>query len=112
MIGYERPLEPDGQRGNPEAAVTITPYSDSCLLTLPIIGAEGYEDYRLDIHAPGQQSAVWRSDILSRPSNDAFSIIVPRHFLASPGTYQVVLYGVRGGAEERLATYSFAVPRA
>src|SRR5947199_81487 len=49
---------------------------------------------------------------LSRRSNDAFSIIVPRHFLASPGTYQVVLYGVRGGGEERLATYSFGVPRA
>ena len=28
----------------------------------------------------------------------------------APGTYQVVLYGVRGGGEERLATYSLHVP--
>ncbi|HEV8434132.1 MAG TPA: hypothetical protein VGR95_12020 [Thermoanaerobaculia bacterium] len=110
VIGDERLLEPDGQRGGAEAALTIAPYSDWCLLTVPIIGASGYEDYRLDIHGPGQRSAVWRSGVLSRRSNDAFSIVVPRRFLASPGTYQVVLYGVRGGGEERLATYSLRVP--
>jgi hypothetical protein len=93
-------------------ALKVSPHADWCLLTVPIIGAGGYEDYRLDIHAPGRQDAVWQSGILSRRSNDAFSIVVPRQFLASSGTYQVVLYGVRGGGEERLATYSLRVPRA
>jgi len=112
VIGDERLLEPDGQRGGAETALTLTPYSDWYLLTVPIIGVGGYEDYRLDVHAPGQQNAVWGSGVLSRRSNDAFSIVVPRRFLAAPGTYQVVLYGVRGGGEERLATYSVRVPRA
>ena len=41
VIGDERLLEPDGQRGGAEAVVTMTPYSDWCLLTVPIIGAGG-----------------------------------------------------------------------
>ncbi|HEY2323097.1 MAG TPA: hypothetical protein VGJ82_09545, partial [Thermoanaerobaculia bacterium] len=112
VIGEEQILEEDGQRGAAEPALMVTPYSDWCLLTVPIMSAGGYEDYRLDIHAPGRQSAVWQSGVLSRRSNDAFAIVVPRQFLATPGTYQVVLYGVRGGGEERLATYSLRVPRA
>jgi hypothetical protein len=112
VIGDEQLIEPDGQRGGGEVGLTVSPHADWCLLTVPIIGAGGYEDYRLDIHAPGKEKAAWRSDVLSRRSNDAFSIVVPRHFLASPGMYQVVLYGVRGGAEERLATYSVRVPSA
>ncbi|HEX7193179.1 MAG TPA: hypothetical protein VF381_16525 [Thermoanaerobaculia bacterium] len=111
VIADEHLLEPDGQRGSAEVALTVSAHADWCLLTVPIIGAEGYEDYRLDIQVPGRQSAAWRSGVLSRRSNDAFAIVVPHHFLASPGTYQVMLYGVRGGGAERLATYSLRVPR-
>lgn len=111
VIGDERLLDPDGQRGGAEAAVTVSPHADWCLLTVPIIGGEGYEDYRLEIVAPGAAKPAWRSGILPRRSNDAFSIVVPRRFLATAGTYHVVLYGVRGGGEERLATYSLRVPR-
>jgi hypothetical protein len=113
VIGDEHLLEPDGQRGDGEVPLPVSLNADWCLLTVPIIGgAEGYEDYRLDIHAPGREKAAWRSGVLSRRSNDTFAIVVPRRFLASPGSYQVVLYGVRGGGEERLATYSLRVPRA
>jgi len=112
VIADEHLLEPDGQRGAGEVALAVSPHADWCLLTVPIIGAGGYEDYRLDIHAPGKEQPAWRSGVLSRRSNDAFSIVVPSRFLASPGSYQVVLYGVRGGGEERLATYSVRVPRA
>jgi hypothetical protein len=112
VIGDEHLLEPDGQRGGGDVPPPVSLNADWCLLTVPIIGAGGYEDYRLDIHAPEKEKAAWRSGVLSRRSNDAFSIVVPRRFLASPGSYQVVLYGVRGGGEERLATYSVRVPRA
>ena len=112
VIGEEHLLLSDGQRGATEAMVTISPHSDSCLLTVPIVGAEGYEDFRLDIVAPGQSKPAWRSGVLSRQRNDAFAIVVPRRFLASPGVYQVVLYGVRGGGAEQLATHSIRVPSA
>ncbi len=112
VIGDEHVLEPDGQRGGTELPFAVSPNADWYLLTVPIIGAEGYEDYRLDIHAPGAAQPAWRSAVLARRSNHAFTIVVPRRFLASKGTYQVTLYGVRGGGEERLATYSLRVPRA
>ncbi|HEX3582144.1 MAG TPA: hypothetical protein VH087_10320 [Thermoanaerobaculia bacterium] len=110
VIGDERLLQQDGQRGGAEVPLAVSAGADWYLLTVPIIGAEGYEDYRLDIHAPGAAQPAWRSGVLSRRSNDAFAIVVPRRFLATTGTYQVVLYGVRGGGEERLATYSLRVP--
>src|SRR5689334_5642176 len=72
VIGDEQLLEPDGQRGGGEAALTVSPHTDWCLLTVPIIGAGGYEDYRLDILAPGGAKPAWRSGVLSRQSNDAF----------------------------------------
>lgn len=111
VIGDEHVLEPDGQRGGPEVPFAVSPNADWYLLTVPIIGAEGYEEYRLEIRGPVAAQPAWRSGVLSRQSNDAFTIVVPRRFLASPGTYQVVLYGVRSGGEERLATYSLRVPR-
>lgn len=111
VIGDEHVLQEDGERGGTETALIVTSHADSCLLMVPVIGAQDYEDYRLDIHAPGRQSPAWRSGVLSRPPNETFAIVVPRRFLASAGTYQVMLYGVRGQGEERLATYSLRVPR-
>jgi hypothetical protein len=112
VIGDEHLLASGGRRGGAEVVPAVSPDADWCLLTVPIMGAAEYEDYRLEISGPGRQKAKWRSGVLSRPDNEAFAIIVPRRFLGAPGTYQVVLYGVRGGAEEQLATYSLRGPSA
>jgi hypothetical protein len=110
LLGDEQVLQADGGRGADGGALTLNSDGDSVLLTVPIIGAGGYEQYRLEIFAPGSGAPSWRSGVLARPNSDSFPIVVPRGFLAEPGTYQVVLFGVRGGSEERLATYSVRVP--
>jgi len=111
VVGEEQLLEPDGRRGIEPAGATLSPHGEWTLLTVPIIGSTGYDDYRLDIYAPDSAKPSWRSGALARRNNDAFSILVPRQFLGSPGTYRVILFGLRGGGEEQLATYSIRVPR-
>lgn len=110
VIGEEQLLEPDGSRGAAGPAVTLS-NTDWALLTVPIIGATGYNDYRLDLYAPGSGKPAWRSGVLPRRSNDAFAIVVPKRFLSAAGTYRIVLVGLRGGGEEPLATYSVWVPK-
>jgi hypothetical protein len=112
IISDEQLLEPDGQRGAVGPGVTLSPNADWALLTVPIIGAAGYDRYRLDLYAPGSGKPAWRSDVLPRRSNDAFAIVVPKRFLSEAGTYRIILMGVRGGGEERLATYSVRVDTA
>lgn len=111
LIGEEQLLEPDGSRGPAGPTVTLSTRAEWALVTVPIIGSTGYDDYRLSIDSPGSNDPSWRSDILTRPDNDAFAIAVPKRFLSSPGTYRVVLSGVRGNSEETLATYSLRVPK-
>jgi hypothetical protein len=110
VVGDEQLLEPDGSRGEP-AGVALTTHGDWTLLTVPVIGPTGYDDYRLEIYAPDSGKPSWRSGVLARRSNDAFAILVPTSFLAAPGTYRIVLYGLRGAGEEQLATYSARVSR-
>jgi hypothetical protein len=47
---------------------------------------------------------------MPRRSNDTFAVMVPSSFL-EPGRYQVVLYGVADGHDERLASYTLRVSR-
>jgi hypothetical protein len=111
VVGDAQILEPDGRRGGGPEGVTLSPNGEWTLLTVPIIGSTGYDDYRLDIYAPEAEKPSWRSGALVRRSNDAFAILVPKPFLAAPGTYRIVLFGLRGSSEEQLATYSVRVPR-
>ncbi|HEY2830604.1 MAG TPA: hypothetical protein VGJ88_10850 [Thermoanaerobaculia bacterium] len=111
VIGEEQLLEPDGSRGAEGPPVTLSSTSDWALITVPIIGATGYEDYRLDLYAPDSSKPAWRSGVLPRRSNDAFAIVVPKRFLSAAGMYRIILVGVRGASEETLATYSVRVPK-
>jgi hypothetical protein len=112
VILNEQVLLPDGQRGpNAELPVALTTETDSYLLVVPVLHAADFNDYRLELVSPGSTASrpLWRSATVSRPPNDTLAIVVPRAFLPG-GRYQVVLYGLSGGRDERLATYSVSVP--
>ena len=107
----EQVLLPDGQRG-PQSIATVTAQGDSYLLVATLIHVPEFQDYRLelvDIATPSPRS-LWKSGIVRHHNNDSFAILVPRSFLGA-GKYQIVLTGVSGAREERLATYSLRVPR-
>jgi hypothetical protein len=103
-------LLPDGQRGNGEASPVISPQGDSYLLVAPLINQQSFAEYRLELIDAATNRALWTSSAMPRRSNDTFAVMVPSSFL-EPGRYQVVLYGVADGHDERLASYTLRVSR-
>lgn len=101
-------LMPDGSRGPAQVAVIEATEGTSFVVTIPVVPRTRFRDYRLEI-VQGARS-LWRSGIAQPSDDETFSIDVPRAF-AEPGRYQIVLYGADGAREERVATYSFRVPR-
>jgi len=101
-------LTPDGRRGGPESPIVLQPAGDSFLIETPLPSGPAFKEYRLDIVEGEAGGTLWRSSALRRSDSDSFALLVPRRFL-KPGKYRVVLYGVDGGHEEKLATYSVQV---
>jgi hypothetical protein len=104
-------LFPDGQRGPAEAIATLTTHGEAYLLTTPLINPGDFTAFRLELVETGASHTLWSSPPLQRPANDAFQILIPHAFLP-PGRYQMIVYGVSGERQERLATYSLRVPEA
>lgn len=100
-------LMPDGQRGGVETSPTITAKGEKFLLVTPIVGTSSFDDYRLDI-VEGDRT-LWSSPTLHRGDQEAFEVLVPRAFLKR-GKYQIVMSGVSGARQERVATYTFHMP--
>ena len=104
-------LTPDGRRGVGEpAGATVTPTGDSLLLVISIVGPTDYDTYRLDLVRAESQKRLWSSEPMKTASSNSFRIAVPSRLLA-PGMYQVHAYGVRGDAQEQVATYTIDVRR-
>lgn len=105
-------LTPDGRRGAAEPPQTvITSRGDSVLLVVSLIGPSDYDRYRLEIVRRESNERIWSSEPLPAMSSNSFSVEVPSQTL-SPGTYKVIAYGIRGSAEEPVATYAIDVRRA
>jgi len=100
-------LLPDGQRGVGETSPVVTARGESFLLVVPIVATASFDDYRLDIVENSRP--LWSSPTLRRGDNEAFEILVPRAFLKR-GKYQIVMTGVSGARQERVATYTFHMP--
>jgi len=107
-VWEQQVLFPDGRRGASSETATLTAKGESVLLIMPLIGQRDYDRYRIEVVDAASERPIWRNDAL-RPEDDAFAILVPRRFL-KPGTYRVVIYGISGAGEERLATYSVRAP--
>jgi len=105
-------LLPDGQRGATDAFPIVTARGDSYLLMTSLINPPAFPAYRLElVEAGATPRTLWSSAALQRPANDTFQISVPRAFLP-PGKYQVIVYGISGDRQERLASYSLRVSEA
>ena len=101
-------LTPDGRRGIPEGPhTTITPAGDTLLLVVSIIGPTDYDTYRLELVSESQRR-IWSSGPLRATSSNSFNVEVPSRALPA-GTYQVIAYGLRGSAQEPVATYTIDV---
>jgi hypothetical protein len=106
----KRELLPDGRRGGDDGSPVLAASGDGTMLVLPLIGQDPFPRYRGEIvDATKNGPAPLWGDALQRQPNDTFEILVPRGFLASGGTYRIVLYGVDGSREERLASYTVRV---
>jgi hypothetical protein len=106
----ERILLSDARRGGGAQGVLLDPEAGSYAL---VVSADDpmYRSYRLEIVDYGTQRSLWKSEILQRKEdNGTFSLFFRREFLP-PGDYQVVVYGVAAGGEEKLDTHTFIVPR-
>lgn len=104
-------LTPDGRRGLPDQPqYTIAPSGDALLLVVSLIGPTDYDLYRLDLVSAESQKRVWSSEPLRATNSNSFHVEIPSRTL-SPGTYQVIAYGLRGNAQERVATYTIGVRR-
>lgn len=105
----EHVLTPDGSRGlGQHYAITST--GDSILLVVSIIGPTDYETYRLELVHAGSNERIWSSEPLRATSRNTFDVEIPSRSLA-PGTYQVIAYGLRGNAQEQVATYTIDMQR-
>jgi len=103
-------LTPDGRRGVAEPPSRIAPTGDAILLVVSIIGPADYETYRLELVSAASHKRVWSSTPLRATTSNSFNVEIPPRALP-PGSYQVVAYGLRGSAEEVVATYSIEVLR-
>jgi len=80
------------------------------VLAVSLLGATSYETYRLELVNADSHERLWSSAPLRAPSNDSFNVEVPSRAIP-PGTYQVIVYGLRGNAQEQVATYTIDVLR-
>ncbi|HSY50268.1 MAG TPA: hypothetical protein VLC46_15760 [Thermoanaerobaculia bacterium] len=103
-------LTPDGRRGIAEPAYPITPTGDSVLFVVSLIGPTDYETYRLELVRSESHQRVWSSEPLRATNSNSFNVDVPSRALPA-GTYQVIAYGLRGNAQEQVATYTIDVRR-
>jgi hypothetical protein len=104
-------LTPDGSRGATEPQPAITPTGDSLLFIVSLTGATDYETYRLELVSTESHKRLWSSEPLHATISNSFTVEVPSRALPA-GTYQVIAYGLRGNAQEQIATYSINVRRA
>jgi hypothetical protein len=103
-------LWPDGRRGLAERPLSITPTGDSVLLAVSIIGSTDYETYRLELVRGEPHQRVWSSEPVRATNDRYFNVEIPSRGLPA-GTYQVIAYGLRGNAQEEVATYTIDVRR-
>ena len=104
-------LTPDGRRGVAEQPqLAITPTGDSVLFVVSIIGPADYETYRLDLVRSDSHKRIWSSEPMRATSSNSFNVEIPSRALPT-GTYQVIAYGLRGNAQEQVATYTIVVRR-
>ena len=99
------------RRGLPGQGPTrIIVSGNSVLIGFSLVGPIDYELYRLELVNNDSQKVIWTSEPLRTKSNRTFYVEFPSRILPD-GTYEVAAYGLRGNAQEPVATYSIDVHR-
>ena len=101
-------LLPDGRRGV-EQATLLTATGDRLVLDLALFDASRFETYRVEMSDGTAGASPWRSTATRAADEETLSINVSRAFL-KPGKYQLVVYGIAGGREQKLDSYTLRVP--
>jgi hypothetical protein len=109
VVPEQQVLFPDGQRGKPHDAATLSAQGESVLLVIPLIGQSEYQQYRLELVDAETRKSAWKSEPLEPGDDATFTLLVSRRFF-KPGTYEVAVSGITGATEEKVATYSLRVP--
>jgi hypothetical protein len=109
IVSEQQVLFPDGRRGGGQEAATLSVQGDSVLLVIPLIGQSEYQRYRLELVNAASRKSTWKSEPLALRDDETFTLLVSRRSL-DPGTYEVVVSGITGATEEKVATYSLRVP--
>jgi hypothetical protein len=109
IVSEQQVLFPDGRRGGGQEAATLSVQGDSVLLVIPLIGQSEYQRYRLELVNAASRKPAWKSEPLAVRDDETFTLLVSRRFFA-PGTYEIVVSGITGATEEKVATYSLRVP--
>jgi len=105
-------LTPGGSRGLPgQGQAPITPSGDSVFIVVSLVGSIDYELYRLELVNNDSQKVIWTSEPLRPKPTRSFYVEIPSRILPD-GTYEIAAYGLRGNAQEQVATYSIDVRRA
>lgn len=105
-------IEPSsGQRGIGGPSATLTPSGSVSVLLLAMQQVVSFDQFRVEIFDGSSASrSLWRSPTLQRGEDEMIVVVIPRRYL-EPGEYLLVLYGVSGREEEKLADYRLSVPR-
>ena len=105
-------IEPSsGQRGIGGPSATLTPGGDVTVLLLQTQQQVTFDQFRVEIlDRNSAPRSLWRSAPLQRGEDEMIVVVIPSRYF-EPGEYQLVLYGVSGREEEKLADYRLTVPR-
>jgi hypothetical protein len=109
-VANEYVLTSDVARGGTDLRAEVKLDGHDVLLTMVHDGTPG--PFRVDIvrtaSKPGR--TLWSGRPRVRPDDRYVMVVVPNRFL-EPGRYELVLFGLRDGREEKLAVYPFRVVR-
>ena len=109
IVSEQQVIFPDGRRGGNQQAAVLSERGDSVLLVIPLIEQTEYQRYRLELVDTASRNSIWKSQPLAQRDDETFTLLVSRRSL-KPGTYEVVVSGLTGETEEKIATYSVRVP--
>ena len=106
----EKQLLPDSRRGPDSGSPSLVADGSAYMLIPSLIGTDPYPRYRAEIldTTSNPPHSRWGKSIERQPDN-TFRVLVPSEFLSSGSRYQLVLYGIGDGREDRLAGYTFRV---
>ena len=91
------------------AGTSLTAKGDHLVLDLALFDASRFETYRVEMTNDTAGSSPWRSAAIRAADEETLSVDVSRAFL-KPGKYKIVVYGIEGGQEKQLDSYTLRVP--